>query len=291
MAPNIYFVGMSKNCFSKLEINLNYLIKFKSNTNFEIKICIVDSDSIDGTKEFCKNLLKQKKINKFIEIDNLEKIYNSRIERLSISRNLGVEYLKEQEEDKLIYIPIDMDLDLFQFTTFDKLNDLISLFIEDSEVDAMFPYSIPYYYDIFALRCKGWVDGNNLLISRMLKDKVRLFTFIFNYIYIFRKQRHINMWSQKQINVISAFGGMGMYKVENSDFDNISYDINQNNVNFYSEHLFFNEHFQNLSINLDWNISSPTEYTFFKSYNLFEKIIYILKTIKNDFKNIISFKS
>lgn len=285
MVSNIYIIGMSKNCFPNLQKNLSYLIDFKKKSNFHINICIIDSDSTDGTKDYCNDLFKKSKLDNFIEIDDLEIDYQSRIERLSICRNRGIEFIKDQNQKNLIYLPMDMDLDLFKYTTIEAFDEIISSFIDNKNMDGMFPFSKPYYYDIFALRKKGWVNGNNLLISRNMKDRFKFFTFIFNYIYIFKNQKHINKFPQRIIEVDSAFGGMGMYKINSNNQNQIKYDTSKENVDFYSEHLYFNNYFKNLYINKDWNISSPIEYTFFNSYNFYEKIIYILKTLKNDLKN------
>ena len=55
----LYFVGLSKNCFENTKKNLDFLVQFKENTNFDIKIIVIDSDSEDGTKEYCKELLSK----------------------------------------------------------------------------------------------------------------------------------------------------------------------------------------------------------------------------------------
>ena len=285
MNQSIYFIGMSKNCFPNLKNNINYLIKYKQFSNFNINICIVDSDSVDGTKKFCKNLVTNKDIDSLIEIDNLEDSHSSRIERLSISRNKGLEYIKKKIDNSGIYVPMDMDLDLFSLTDFSELEKLIENFI-DSDSDGLFPYSTPYYYDIFALRKKGWVGGNNLLISNKLKNRFLIFSFFFNYVFIFRQQKHIKAFNEEKIRVVSAFGGIGLYKIYNDTLTDAKYDVSKKEIDFYSEHIFFNAHFNNLFISPKWNIESPGEYTFFKSYNYFNKWIYFLKTLKNDLKNI-----
>ena len=87
---------MSKNCYPSLKRNLDYLIEFKEVSGLAVQICIVDSDSIDGTKEYCKKLEDENKIDKFIEIDKLEEKYRSRIKRLAISRNQGLAFIKEK---------------------------------------------------------------------------------------------------------------------------------------------------------------------------------------------------
>ena len=64
----IFFIGMSKNCYKSLNKNLDYLLKFKEATGLDIKICVVDSDSVDGTKDYCQKLLEEHKIDRFIEV-------------------------------------------------------------------------------------------------------------------------------------------------------------------------------------------------------------------------------
>ena len=288
MTSELFFIGMSKNCLPNLEKNINYLIDFKNKSKFNVNICIIDSDSIDGTKTFRKNLLKKKYINEFIEVDDLEEEFSSRIERLSICRNKAIKYLLDCADSEFIYVPMDLDLDLFKLITFQELDELINYFINNEGVQGIFPYSVPFYYDIFALRKNDWVNGNNLLKARTYKDRFKIFTFIFNYFYIFSKQKNIKNFKSDLIKVDSAFGGMGMYKLKKMELNKVSYGINPNNINFYSEHLYFNNFFKNLYIYKKWNIVSPPEYTFFNTYSLKEKLVYILKTLKNDTKNLIT---
>jgi len=282
MFPPIFFIGMSKNCFQNLKINLEYLIKFKLITDFKIKICIIDSDSTDGTKPYCSKLYEKGDIDSFIEIDNLENSYPSRIERLSICRNEALNYIKNENHENALYVPMDMDLDLFSLIKFEQLRKIIISF-NSSDMDAMFPFSIPYYYDIFALRSENWVEKNNLLLSKKYKDRLIFFSFIINFFLIFRFQKNIKRFDSDFINVNSAFGGIALYKVNNELLETAKYDISKVDKDYYSEHLFFNGHFKNLKISKNWNIVSPHDYTFFNSYGFNEKLIYILKTFKSDF--------
>ena len=87
-----------------------------------------------------------------------------------------------------------------------------------------FPYSVPFYYDIFALRKENWANGNNLLRARVYKDRFKIFTFTI--IFYFSKQRNINKFKSNLIKVDSAFGGMGMYKLNKVDLKKASYGIN-----------------------------------------------------------------
>ena len=56
MVFSLHFVGMSKNCFNNLKPNIEFLLKFQKITSFKMTISVVDSDSTDGTKEYCSKL-------------------------------------------------------------------------------------------------------------------------------------------------------------------------------------------------------------------------------------------
>jgi hypothetical protein len=286
MVFSLHFVGMSKNCFNNLKPNIEFLLKFQKITSFKMTISVVDSDSTDGTKEYCSKLYEENLISNFIEIDDLEDEYNSRIERLSISRNKGLQCVKTNSDLPVIYIPMDMDLDLFGLLSTIELESLIKSFAKNKEIDGLFPFSTPFYYDIFALRAKNWVKGNNILTARNLKDKVKVFSFIFNYFLIFNVQKNIDTFTEEYISVQSAFGGMGLYKITESNLEKIKYEINKTNIDYFSEHIAFNNYFKKLYISRDWNFPSPLEYIFFNTFTTTEKISYIFKTLKNDIKNL-----
>ena len=277
------FIGLSKNCFDNLCSNLDFLQKFKNFSNFKIEIIIIDSDSIDGTKKFCRDLERAGKLDKFIEVDNLSQKFESRIERLTYCRNIGLEEIRSTYESPLIYIPMDMDLQLFDLINVEEFENLINLFIEEKNFDCILPFSVPYYYDIFALRKKDWVDGNALLKAYKLKKKFYLGSFIFNYFYIFRKQLGIKSFKNDFIKVESAFGGMGLYKISDINLLKENYKIDELNVDFVTEHIAFNKFFENIYISKNWNIKAPKEHTVFKSSNFTQKFIYILRTLKYDF--------
>lgn len=283
--PKIVFVGMSKNCFSTLSKNLSFLLKLKKLNFADIHIIIVDSDSDDGTKEFCKKLLKTGSLNQFIELDNLEIKHNSRIERLSICRNEALDYLKTLNDD-LIYIPMDMDIELFIYTKIEVFKKLILSFYDNQNYEGLFPFSLPYYYDIFALRKMGWTKGNNMLKAEKIKKRILLFSGIINYIFIFRIQKPPTFFKDKYILVESAFGGIGMYKISKKLLTKINYKIEKSNIDFVSEHISFNKFFKNLYIHRDWNVPAPERYIFFKNSNLYQKMFYLLISTVKDLRKI-----
>ena len=280
---NLRFVGLSKNCFDSLKKNISFIKEFKEKSTFEIEIIIVDSDSTDGTKEYCRDLLKYEVIDNFLEIDNLSDTYNSRIERLTYCRNAGLKEIQKTYKDPIIYIPMDMDLDLFDLMSNSKLEELISFFMNLEKIDCLLPFSTPYYYDIFALRKKGWVNGNALIKSFKLKKKYLLGSFLFNYIFIFRKQLSPEKFKTDLIPIESGFGGMGFYKISDIDLLNNTYATDPKDIDFSTEHLAFNKNFLNINILKSWNIKAPTEHIKYVTSTPSEKFTYILTTIKYDF--------
>jgi len=282
---HLYFVGMSKNCFGTLKKNLDFLQKFKENANFKVHILIIDSDSNDSTKEYCLRLKNEDIIEEFIEIDNLQEKYKSRIKRIVICRNEGLKKIKSNFIGPAFYIPMDMDMDLFKLIDIKKFINLLNYFnIED--IDALFPFSKPYYYDIFALRKNGWVSKNNIVKAEQLKKKFVIGSFFINYFYIIRKQYSPNKFSKNLISVESAFGGMAIYKINTSEKLNNNYKWNKTDSTKTCEHVYFNKYFDKKYILRSWNIETPKEHNYFKSLNYYQKFNYFLKTLIQDLINL-----
>ena len=288
---NLIICGLSKNCLETTKKNLDSLIYLNnSSNNLNIQLIIVDSDSNDGTKDFLQEISHKNNFITVINEDGLEKIYDSRIQRISHCRNLCLNVIKNKKfYQSFIYIPMDFDIDHFEITSPKEFVDLAKRFEEDNNIDAIFPVSHPFYYDIFALRAVGWVTINSQLVSTKLKKYLRLGSFLWNYIFIFRKQWSPDKIKNKKIKIISAFGGSGMYKLDNTKLEKIKYSFSQKDTDFISEHIFFNEYFDNLKIKSNWILPAPQEHLSYKSLNIKGKINYFLRTIKFDLKNFFNF--
>jgi len=288
---NLIICGLSKNCLETTKKNLDSLIYLNnSSNNLNIQLVIVDSDSNDGTKDFLQEVSHKNNFITVINEDGLEKIYDSRIQRISHCRNLCLDVIKNKKfYQSFIYIPMDFDIDHFKITSPKEFVELAKRFEKDNNIDAIFPVSHPFYYDIFALRAVGWVTINSQLVSTKLKKYLRLGSFLWNYIFIFRKQWSPDKIKNKKIKIISAFGGSGMYKLDNIKLEKIKYSFSQKDTDFISEHIFFNEYFDNLKIKSNWILPAPQEHLSYKSLNIKGKINYFLRTIKFDLKNFFNF--
>lgn len=286
----IFICGLSKNNLEPLKKNIDFILGYVNNSKYKnFKVIIVDSNSIDGSKEYLNKLKSNFNFFYLINKDNLENT-TSRIEKIQICRNMCLDkILYLSKEKNKIYIPLDLDINLFSNITYEKLDNFIGYTLKGIN-KAIFPVSQPYYYDIFALRAKGWVNFNAQLINNRFKTFFRVGSFLFNYLFIFRYQITPQQISKKisngKMKIFSAFGGAGIYNISDIDLIHQRYFINTKNKDWYSEHLYFNIFFKDLEIINEWKIDSPREHIYFKSLNLFQKIKYFLKTLIYDIKSI-----
>lgn len=280
---DIYICGISKNCYENIEKNLTFLETFSKNSSYLTKIIIVDSDSHDGTKDIID---KYKNKDKFIinELDGLEDVYPNRIERILKSRNKCLEIISNINiSNKIIYIPVDLDIDLFKYVNVEKLNSLIEYCISKNSSYGIFPFSTPFYYDIFALRAENWVKYNSQLKIKKLKKFFLIGSFFLNYFFIFRHQLNLKKFKNSKPNIISAFGGMGIYNLYSKNVTKY-YKLSKKNPELVSEHILFNNNFK-IEIIPDWIIPAPPEHLEFKLLNFRNKIIYFLRTLYFDIVN------
>tara|TARA_Y100000591_G_scaffold326435_1_gene349101 strand:- start:5905 stop:6780 length:876 start_codon:yes stop_codon:yes gene_type:complete len=280
---SVFFCGLSKNCVDTISNNLNFLTSFFKESEFESYAIFVDSDSKDGTKEHLTYFDQNNNNVIYKNFDNLENVYKNRIERIQHSRNKCIDIVSKFDDKKnIVYIPLDLDLDLFKYTSVKEFDELIKYCLSKDVANGIFPFSSPFYYDIFALRATNWVDINSQYWVTKLKKYVKLGSFIFNYFLIFRHQINIEHFETKNIKVRSAFGGIGIYKVINKI---PKYSLSLKNPETVSEHIKFNFQFSELEILKNWIVPAPAEHLEYRLLNFKEKIKYFFKTIFFDFVN------
>lgn len=277
---SIGFLLLSKNTLKSLRKNLEFLYSFKQSTNFKIQVLVVDSESEDGTKKYLESLSND--LINFIYIDNLNSKGLNRIEKIAYCRNKGFQHLANKFKKDFIFIPIDSDIEVFKFYSMKKFLNLIRFFYKEN-IEAMFPFSIPYYYDIFALHSENWSQFN-FQKAELLKKNKKYLSFFINKKFIFNNQLKPSQLKEELITVKSAFGGMGMYKI-NKDPSTLTYQSEVLKSGLYCEHYLFNKNFKKIFINKNWHVPAPNEHINYKTMSLFEKFIYFIKTIYFDIKN------
>jgi len=282
---NIVIAGLAKNCHDNYKKNIEFLIDFKEayKESLEISILVIENDSKDDTKKIIKKFSENKFIHDYC-LDGLDKKLTNRIERITFCRNYLLEKLTNlySDTENYIYISADFDIDLFSKTPKETFFQILNKINNQNEVTAIFPNTTPYYYDIHALRKRGWNTVDSWKRYNQISKYVPIGKFFLRYVYIYRKQRKIKT-KKTFIDVDSAFGGIGIYKLNKLNLSNIKYESDKSFDK--CEHIYFNSHFV-CAIYASWNIKSPKEHLEFKSLNFLNKIGYILISLIRDFKNL-----
>lgn len=190
----------------------------------------VKSNSTDGSYNLIKKFLSSRK--GIIIKKRLKKI-NNRVIRLAICRNTYLKQIKNNRTlKKFDYL---IPLDCGNVNNLIDANTFKSIVKKNSKYIAIFPTQAILYYDIWTLRIKNLIEfdcykeiknyylkiGNN--IRKKFFDLIGKFLFINFFI------------KKNKIQVISAFGGIGIYKLQK--VINFKYDSN-NGLN--CEHVQFN---------------------------------------------------
>ena len=213
--------------------NLKSLFKILDKLNLKFEdyfIIFVESDSSDNSSDLIKKYLERRKgvlINK-----NLQGIEN-RVMRLAISRNEYLNFIKNDQSLRTYDLMIVLDCGGVNGSlTAKKIKNAI---LENENSIGIFPTQKFLYYDIWTLRIDNIINYDcfeELFKSYKKNSKIR--KIFFNLI---GKFLFINfIIKTKKINVISAYGGMGIYKL-NKVID-FTYDSN-NGKN--CEHVEFNK--------------------------------------------------
>ena len=282
---NIVFAGLARNCQNSIKKNINFIDKFRNQyPNINIYLYILESDSVDGTKEYLSEV--KTKYSRIYSVDNLDARFDFRTERIAFCRNYLLEKINNEiDSNDFIYIPLDLDIEIFKYTNSENFFDLLNI-LENSEAEVIFPFSYPYYYDIHALRSKGWNIKNPWHAVYSINKYLIIGKFFTRYYFVYRKQKKYNE-HLAEVQVDSAFGGIGVYKVNKAKFKELKYSIDLKYGNTSCEHIAFNNSFKKKIICPSWKTPSPGEHIEYKLLDFNKKIKYIYKSLISDFKNII----
>ena len=193
-------------------------IEKKMNGVFElVNFLVIESDSKDNTKKVLEDIKNEKNNFNYKSLGIIESTLPNRIQRLAFCRNI---YVKEIRENKLY-----KDVDFIAIVDFDiknnrlKLNQLKKL-ISECSWSAIFANQTGLYYDIYALRKKGWVDND--CFTEYRKFSISMSTQDAKERAIWSKMKKIKKGSPL-IPVDSAFGGLGIYR--KNVFMNFDYSL------------------------------------------------------------------
>lgn len=231
---------------------------------YEICFHLIESDSKDCTLDKLEQLRNSNMNLTYTALGELDTIIPNRVERIRYCRNKYIEYIRENFEN----------FDYVLIADFDGINSKIS----KSAVESIFASNIKWdmcaanqtggYYDIYALRAKGWCESDFLI---EIKEK----SSSLNTRQIFKLKTELIYDRMKKISrnspwiaVDSAFGGFAIYKKE--VFLKADYSPLQEKSSRQCEHVDFNLKLRRMGyqlfinpalINSNWNTYNINKFT------------------------------
>lgn len=290
MRNRILLVGTISNVASTIERELKVILK-ALNSFKEVEIFLVESDSIDKSLEVLRKIQKEDPRLTFISKGKLSLRFTNRVERIAYCREIYVEFIKDNYQTKKWDFVAVADIDGMNFKLSKK--GIESCFKEKQEWDGLMANQRCGYYDIYALRAKGWVEYDCFAELKVLKNSVappklgnsKIINFIKLYIH-YDKLRKIAIYRHMKIlrardglvPVASAFGGFALYKT--NVFLTSSY---KSNDYLQSEHVNF--HMLNSPKNKRFFINPSLINSNFNVYNLNKlSIIRVLRELNKKLK-------
>ena len=203
----VTIVGLVRNCERTIA---NDIIRLDTafSSCLKLRWLIIESDSNDKTVEKIESLASRFDI-RIERLGSLDPDFPTRTERLAFCRNV---YLKVLHED-----PSFADTDFVVVADLDGVNDLVTQQSVDScwtsgEVwDACFPNQLGPYFDIWALRHPLWSpndcwEAKEFLVDAGLGIADATYRSVYDRMIIIDPKT-------RPIEVESAFGGMGIYRM------------------------------------------------------------------------------
>jgi len=251
----ILLVGTVSNVAKTIEKELKVVLKALSVFN-SIEVFLVESDSTDETVRILKKIALNNSNVKFIALGKLKEKYPHRIARIAYCRNIYVKYIRDNNSfGKWDYVAV-ADLDGMNFKL--KKKGIKSCFETNIDWDGVMANQRFGYYDLYALRAPGWVEGDCFeeleIVKKNTKEpkqsKNKFVNFITNFMH-FDKLRKLVIYDRMKvlpkksgfIRVQSAFGGFVIYKPEIFLLNN--YDMSAE-VKIVSEHIYFHTNLSNM---------------------------------------------
>ena len=225
---SILVTGIARNVARILPRELNRIEKALENIFQIVFFLIIESDSIDNTKQVLENTKSKKNNFNYKSLGKVESTLPNRIERLAFCRNTYVREIRENELYK--------NIDFIAVVDFDIRNNRLNLgglkkLINENSWSAIFANQTGVYYDIYALRKKGWVEND--CFEDYKKFSVDMNPQAAKELAIWSKMKKIKK-NLPLIPVNSAFGGLGIYR--KNVFINFDYSFSPEQLH-ESEHV------------------------------------------------------
>lgn len=238
------FCGVVRNGGSALQATLDGLEAVRSKF-LDTKFIIVTNDNTDSTDEVLDKWANMSpKRNIVVRIDGLLEAFPNRIDRICAARNFYLRKVqieaKEAHWEYCIVVDLDGPNESLDPNWFHDLEKFPVAW------DAIFANQKEAYYDVYALRHDRWCPQDCWVevessISRIIKRIPKVRSWVRRNLVnklVFARQHKI-VRTHPPIKVNSAFGGLGIYRVQ--ALNGIYYGSRRANNYVVCEHVVLNE--------------------------------------------------
>ena len=262
---NLVFAGLARDCAGTIQANLNALIRLvDSHAAYCCTIFLLENDSKDRTgiilNDFQKTFPAHVRLWQF---PGLAVLKPERIDRLAWCRNFLLDKIREDTCSRsvdAIYVPIDLDAEIAVSLVPHQFWKAVD-YLGSSPFHGLFPVSFPYYYDLLALRCPGWVEADHRELVAEFRPTLGWFKALDEY--VFSRQYPVKSFiNQNIIAVMSAFGGLGVYRL--AAIGDSRYKTKWLGHCYECEHVSFNYQVECLGIWCDLLVEAPSEHINFQ---------------------------
>ena len=245
---NICFIA--RDCKEQIKKNM-YIINKIGSLFKDYKIIIFENDSIDGTRDFIKNLIKKNRKIYLIECDVPDCILNNkkgydygqfsrnRISKMGYYRNKYLEEALKTNYDFTMVLDIDLDYSNF------NINNFIYTLSKYEIWDGVFMntrINLPGTFGLISVSYDAQAFSKDNIGCNYFKSSFHyLKDIIYSYIILWR------LGNQDFFPVDSAFNGLGIYKTRKLIHSSYS-----NNGKIPCEHCYLHNNLKNLYISKKW---------------------------------------
>lgn len=202
-SKRIFLVGVCRNAEDTIISELENLITAIGEPYY--RSLIIESDSEDETINQLRKFSADKNGFSFKSLGNLKEKIPLRTTRIAHCRNVYMEFLDREANDEDLVVIADLD-----GANSDLTKSRFDTIWGRSDWDVCTANQRFAYFDIWALRAKGWSEGDwmeeyNRFIEKGMRSRKAL------RISLYAKMKRIDKDSD-WIPVDSAFGGLGIYR-------------------------------------------------------------------------------
>jgi hypothetical protein len=200
------FLGVARNCSTTLSSSIQKFVDAAKPLSF-MWWYVVESDSSDGSIRKLAQLQEKLPGFSYLSLGMLEELMPDRVQRIRFCREKARTHLNVLPEVDFVVIA-DLDGPALSLQAFD-ISSSISRMEEISEMAIFTANSTKRYFDIFALRCTGWVEKDyRELEADYLEGGTQPLRA--KYLAQIKPQKRIRRGTAL-VKVNSAFGGLAIY--------------------------------------------------------------------------------